>query len=432
MSPRSYRVLTCSGTILALWLHACADPGQITDEFTPLGPGDSDMLWIIDNSASMDDAQAQLMDNFADFGDGLPDGSTTRMGVTTTQAWPCTEDNTSEGCDDRHGTTGMVQREGTAPILLDPASAEDRERLREMVDVGVYGAQKERPLQVALMAACEASDLPAMSDFVSGHDDLKEDFPVGCSGSEWDTGHPLYEPCHCLPAQVELETYGTVYPTGLHNANAGLLRVETPLHVVVLTDEGDDTYTVWNLRDSPSCDEIDDGCACTHAEMLRLLQMIVPGIRVTVVGPGQGPDADEETRYDCNPQENDPCPLDFHFWSVAETDGMFVPLRVVDESGECATGQFASAMTDLLLIHPSTEWLALSAVNPDPATLEVILNTEPVPRLDAGSSCTGAAGAEGGFSYDPGRNAVALFGDCSAFPPDRIEVTYTLVEVLQD
>ena len=418
--------------LLTTLLLGCPEPGQVTDEFAPLGPGNSDMLWIIDNSASMDDAQAQLMNNFASFGNGLPDGSTTQMGVTTTQAWPCTEDNTSEGCDDRFGTTGVIQRDGNDPILLDPASAEDRERLREMVDVGVYGAQKERPLQVALMAACEASVLPATSDFVIGVDDLKLDFPAGCTGGEWDSDHPLYESCHCLPTQVDQDVYGTVYPTGLHNANAGLLRVGTPLHVVVLTDEGDDTCTMWNLLDTPSCKSGGDDCSCAHAEMLRLLRVVVPGVRVTVVGPGQGPDADEAARYECNPQENQTCPLDFHFWSVAETDGMFVPLHDLDDSGDCATGHFASAMTDLLLTHPSTEWLTLSAVNPNPSTIEILLNGEPVPELVEGASCTAVEGAEGGFSYESDRNAVALFGDCAAYPPDRVEVTYTTIEVVQD
>jgi len=431
MSTRRTRLLGYAVAALSAWFSGCPDPALVTDSFSPLGPGDTDMLWIIDNSASMDDAQAELLNGFAAFGNGLPDGSTTRLGVTTTQAWPCTEDNTSEGCDDVHGTTGMVQRDGTIPILLDPASAADRELFREMVDVGVDGAQKERPLQVALMAACEASDLPDASDFVLGIDDLKEDFPTGCSGSEWDGDHPLHEPCHCLPSQVDLDMVGTVYPAALHGANVGLLRAGNPLHVVVLTDEGDDTSTVWNLLDSPSCKTDEDACSCAHAEMLRLLSVAVPDLYISVIGPGQGPDADEATRYLCNPQENQPCPLDFNFWSTSGTEGMFVPLRVPDESGDCVTNDLAAAMTGLLLNHPGAEWLTLSSPNANPATVEVRLNTEPVPALEDGASCSSSEGAEGGFSFDPDRNAVALFGDCAAYPPDRVEVTYALMEILQ-
>ena len=423
-------VLAAGALLLTATVTACTDPGIVTDSFVPLGPDDVDMLWIIDNSASMDDAQAQLMSGFERFGNGLPDGSNTQMAVTTTQAWPCTEDNTSEGCDDVFGTTGMVRREGTAPYLLDPADADDRALLAELVDVGVHGAQKERPLQVTLMAFCEASALPAVSDFVPGVDDLKKDFPAGCSGEEWDTSHALYEPCHCLPAEVDLEIAYSVYTEPLRGANEGLLR-HNAAHVVVVTDEGDDTSTVWNLLDSASCaKETTDDCACMHAEMLRLTRIVVPEVRFTVIGPGQGPDADEETRYACNPQENEPCLLDFNFWSVSETDGLFVPLRLpVEGEDSCTHNDFGTAMTELLLSHPSTEWLALSNP-PDPATIEVELDDEFVPSLADGGSCTDAG--TGGWSYDLARRAVALTGDCTPAPPDTVKVRYQVSEVEVD
>ncbi len=411
--------------VLVLWTAGCSDPGLYTDTYEVVGPGDVDMLWVIDNSASMDDAQAQLLLNFEAFGNGLPDGSTTQMALTTTQAWPCTEDDSSLGCDDGFGTTGMVRRIGPAPVLLDPADADDRELFREIADVGLDGAQKERLLQVTLMALCEASDLPAVSDFVAGVDDLKEDFPSGCSGDSWNTAHPLYEPCHCLPANAELQLGPTVVKTPLHDANDGLLRGNA-LHVVAVTDEGDETFTVEALGDSETCDAYppSEDCRCKHVEMLRLLRMVVPELHISVIGPGQGPDAPEEDAYVCNPQENVVCALDFHFWSVEETDGLFSPVQVPrEDTGECGGNNFATAMSDLLLRHPSAEWLALTSF-PDISTLEVDLNGVPVPNLNVAGSCTGLPGAEGGWTYSINRRAVRLVGDCTPYPPDTVEVRY--------
>jgi hypothetical protein len=416
---------TVSAAFVLLW--GCSDPRLMTDSFEVSGPGDVDMLWVIDNSASMDDAQAQLLLNFGEFGKGLPDGSTTQMALTTTQAWPCTEDNSSDGCDDVFGTTGMVRRIGTSPALLDPANADDRDVFRELADVGVDGAQKERLLQATLMAVCEASDLPPISDFIAGVDDLKEDFPFGCSGDSWSSDHPLYEPCRCLPSNAELQLGATVVKTPLHHANEGLLRGNA-LHVVAVTDEGDETFTIEALEDTESCDGYHpsdpEQCWCGHSEMLRLLRMVVPQLHISVIGPGQGPDAPAEDAYVCNPQENEPCALDWHFWSVAETDGLFAPVQVPrEDSDECGHNNFADAMSDLLLSHPAAEWLALTSY-PDISTIEVELNGVTAPNLKAGSSCTGFPGAEGGWTYSINRMAVRLVGDCTPYPPDVVEVRY--------
>jgi hypothetical protein len=430
MGPQSRFFATAAA--VAFLITGCADTLQTIDTFEVSGPGDVDMLWVIDNSASMDDAQAQLLLNFSSFGTGLPDGSTTQMALTTTQAWPCTEDNSSVACDDVFGTTGMVRRMGTYPALMDPADADDRELFRDLADVGVNGAQKERLLQATLMALCEASDLPPISDFVAGVDDLKADFPFGCSGDAWNAEHPLYEPCHCLPLNAQLQLGAAVVKTPLHNANEGLLRGNA-LHVVAVTDEGDETFTVDALEDTPACEGYHpndpEQCGCGHSEMLRLLRTVVPQLHISVIGPGQGPDAGEDDAYVCNPQANETCALDWHFWSVAETDGLFTPVQVPqDDSDECGHNNFADAMSDLLLSHPSAEWLPLTSF-PDISTIQVELNGVGAPNLKAESSCTGLPGAEGGWTYSLNRQAVRLVGDCTPYPPDVVDVSYDNIGV---
>jgi len=414
---------------VACLLTSGCDSGRVVDTYTAQGPGDVDMLWILDNSASMHDAQILLQDSFGAFVDGLPDDTATRIAITSTQAWPCTEDISSEACNDRKGSTGRVIHRDGEPAFLDPTDPADQVLFGELADVGIHGAGYERGLQVALLAACEAVELPPVSDFVPGVDDLKWDFPVGCSGDSWDPTHPLYEACHCLPKQVEMEIDSHLTTVGLHGVNAGLLRGDA-LHVVIVTDEGDTSGDIVSLK-LQECDvPPDEVCGCMHETLLRLLYTVVDNATVSVIGPGQGPDAEEDTRYQCNPMGNDRCLLDFHHWSVEETGGTFVPILYPDDDYDpdvapemCHHGVFADAMAELVLAHPTDEWFALSHF-PDSETLQVRLNGKRIPAAEEGSGCTDATFGGGGWTYDPLRRAVALEGDCTAFPPDTVKISY--------
>ena len=60
---------------LVAFLAACRDdglrnappPGQRTDSYAQLGASRVDVLWVVDNSGSMEPRQQQLADNFASF-----------------------------------------------------------------------------------------------------------------------------------------------------------------------------------------------------------------------------------------------------------------------------------------------------------------------------------------------------------------------------
>jgi len=404
---------------LLLALVGCPDAPLLSDHWDAAGPGDVDMLWVIDNSESMADAQLQLTENFHAFVNALPDTSTTRMGITTTQAWPCAEDE-HPMCDDEAGTSGRLRQLGGSPALLDPASAADQELFQQLAHVGVHGSGFERATQAALMAVCAATPLPEASDFVPGTDDLREDFPEGCSGDEWDPSHELYDACHCLPREVQDDG-----PEILHGANVGLLRGDNPLHVVVLTDEGDDTSSLEALGDG-ACDDLEGEaiCDCRLERMLALLRDVVSDVRVSVIGPGQGPFSAPEQRYLCNPMGSTACALEFYFDAVDRTDGLFAPiLDPVDLAMECQPAELATALSDLVLFHPSIEWFELSVV-PDLATLTVRKNDDEMPHYTEGGSCNPDAPSTGGWVYEPTFRAVSLVGDCTAFPGDTVSVTY--------
>ncbi len=419
MRERIANPIALGALAAALAVLGCPDAPILTDTFDARGPGDVDMLWVIDNSESMADAQLQLTENFHAFVRALPESSTTQMGITTTQAWPCAADEHPQ-CDDEVGTAGRLRRHGSAPALLDPSVEADQALFQQLAHVGIHGSGFERALQAALMAACEARALPDVSDFVGATDDLREDFPHGCSGEWWDPGHEYYDACHCLPREVETPTG----PTMLHGANAGLLRGDNPLHVVVLADEGDDTCSLEALGDG-ACDDLDgdEQCDCRLAEMLRLLRDVVGDVRISVIGPGQGP-ATPEQQYLCNPMGSTKCAMDFYFGAVGRTEGLFAPLLEPGDLGaDCLPAELAPALADLVLFHPSIEWFSLSVV-PDQATIAVFKNDDPMPAFGDGTSCNPDAPSEGGWVYDSAHRGVSLVGDCTAFPGDTVRIEY--------
>ena len=425
------------GVLLASWLTGCPEKGTLTDSFVAQGPGNVDMLWIIDNSKSMFDARGQLARSFSAFVDALPENSTTQMAITTTQAWPCGDSGLTGSCDDSVGTAGRIRRHEGHIALLDPNDSDDQELFEQLAFVDVHGLGFERPMQAALMAICEAVELPDVeSDFVFEDDDLDENFPSDCSETNWeDAGygdHPYYEACHCLPDEINYQWYqdqeGQVHPDvfpQLKNANMGLLRGDNPLHVVVVTDEGDKTSELDDYGGA-DCEEMtgDELCDCRLDHYLGLLQSIVPNLFVSVIGPGQGPGADEDIRYNCNPMSSDACPLEFLFDSVTETGGSFSPILEWQADNEtCLEADFSPALADLVLHHPAIEWFRLTAV-PEVNTIVVTINDRDIPSYESGGSCVEGGITTGGWSYDGDRRGVSIIGDCTAIASDAVKITY--------
>ncbi len=116
------------------------------DTFYQEPPADVDILWVVDNSPSMAQEQAEVARSFADFIGHLEDTNIDfHIGVITTDI------------DEENDLAGHLL--GDPPVIT--AEMEDFEReFNERVQVGVKGSDKERGLEAAYMAVTE----PMVSD----------------------------------------------------------------------------------------------------------------------------------------------------------------------------------------------------------------------------------------------------------------------------
>lgn len=126
----------------------------ITDHFTQLDPMRSDILWVIDSSASMEDEQQALADNFPHFIDFFEErGLSFRLAVTTTNFM---DDNSEVGLD------GAFTGE---PAWLTESTEDLEAAFVERALVGIDpGHRYEKGLAAAYGAI--ADPWPASEDFV--------------------------------------------------------------------------------------------------------------------------------------------------------------------------------------------------------------------------------------------------------------------------
>jgi len=114
-----------------------------------------DMIWIMDNSSSMDDEQDDLANNFDIFiNEFARNGADFRMGITTT---------------DTTGTGGVYLHDGVfqgALPVLDSSMPEDviKTNFKSTIKVGITGSFVERGLLAAEMAVQKNSD-PTSANF---------------------------------------------------------------------------------------------------------------------------------------------------------------------------------------------------------------------------------------------------------------------------
>jgi hypothetical protein len=188
-------------------LAACADKGAshitqtTTETFAQVPATSADILWVVDNSISMQEEQYKVMDGAAAFVDTFERvGVDFHLGVITTDVVPS------------HGQAGILQ--GTPPYLTD-ADPDYIEEFKNNVDVGIYGDDQESGLEAAMLALTEPNVSGVNAGFLreearlsiivlSDEEDCSDFGTLFTDDSSEEGGRACYEDVAELPAVADI------------------------------------------------------------------------------------------------------------------------------------------------------------------------------------------------------------------------------------
>lgn len=320
-------------SLLALVLVGCKPDDTIkvnttiTETFEQSPTAKADILWVVDNSVSMEEEQRMVMDGAGAFVDTFDStGIDFHLGLITT-------DVVSEDA-------GVLV--GTPPYLT--ADTEDyTELFREKVDVGIAGDDQESGFEAALLALTA----------------------------------PLTE-----------------------GANAGFLRDDASLAIIVLSDEDDcsDWGTLEDTRTDACYEYADELPPVTDiVEMLRALKADPTQVTFSgIIGPDDSScrTARPGTRY---------------HEAIGLMDGL---------EGNICAADYQAIMRDLGLVATGLIYEFPLTYGANEGTIQVTVTT------DAGASYEVPEDEENGWIYDASGPLIKFVGD--GVPPrgSRVTVTY--------
>ena len=206
---------TCVATALTGLVVGCQSDGELvratySDTFFQVPTDAVDILWVVDNSLSMADEQAQVAEKFGDFIISLEKSELDfHIGVVTTDM---------DHADDR----GKLKAPEGEEVFLSPDTEDYVERFRERVQVGIDGSDKEKGIDAAFNALSE----PLISSWNAGF--LREDATLSiiyvsdendCTDrgalAGYDNGLACYENSDQLVSMYELiEDYSGLKTSG--------------------------------------------------------------------------------------------------------------------------------------------------------------------------------------------------------------------------
>lgn len=395
---------------------------------------DVDILWVIDNSNSMDRIQEEVqlhfgsfISNFANISDeeGVEFDYDTVFDATV--AWAEFVSNqerflnynmgvvTTDMSASGNGNQGNIRSPSNigspdcgTPAVVTPQSANPAGEFINLVDVGVTGAGDEQPVYAAAVAMCKGKDASWWS--------LLDDRP--------DT-----DPVKVVCSQV---------PEAQRACNEGFFRTDAASVVIVVSDEGDDTERLETL---PPPDQLSDcvlahnddpffgECDCRISWWLDFFDGIGQPVVFATIGPTYQFESDDSVLCDgstvnypgpCNPFGSNTCAVDFHQEMACQTGGLFTPIEQtgeLDDPTTCETSNFEAALGNIgaLVSNLSRAWV-LSAI-PDETTIVVVRNDdEVIPRL--------ADAPSGGWIYRPQSRSVSFRGEALPSYEDVIDIYY--------
>ena len=393
----------------------------------------ADILFVIDNSSSMQDESAAMGTNFAVFIQTLTD--------TTTGADQVTEDlsdavgnylnyTAARGrfIDYRIGitTTTMDYAGNGASADIDPGEAGTL-----VGDVVVKGESDVlEGFQQNLMcdATCWSEASVPSDDGYSCGDPIEgsisyEALECLCAPTDWaDQDHcgsgneeHLESALMALCRSVEDPPdvcfgYGNDVPTviesevedgGSYKKNGDFLREDSTILVVFVTDEGDNSRRLDNGEDDPSV-------------YLDAFEDFDRSIRFVAIGP---PWNQETKEFTCNSGNATADATERLQTMASETGGFYRDISQEGASGDCEVADFAEYLRDLgeLLANLSSSFQLQSI--PDITTIRVWVNNEEVPQAqltaEVGDAATVGCDVQAeycnGWTYDSAQNSVVFW-----------------------
>ncbi len=380
-----------------------------------------DILWVVDNSNSMASAQAEVQANFGDFiaefanldsdeGQELAYNSVTdatvafaeylqnqerflnyHMGVTTTDVA-----NSGNGTQGNIRSLGAVGGAGSCepPAILTPQSDDVLADFTSLVDVGVSGSGSETGTLAAAYAMCKGQDTAFWEGLAS---------------------RPDNDPIKVVCQQV---------PDDQRTCNSGFFREGAASVVIVVSDEGDDSYRngflpppVWvDQCQNEHLAELTFGeCDCRMSWFLDFFEGMDAPVVFATIGPTYQAGSEVTAWCDgtersipgpCNEFGSDVCGLDFYQQMACLTGGLFSPIKVTtveDDPTTCALTDFQESLRNIgaLVSGLSAGW-RLSMI-PDEDTITVIVDGEIVQSREDQPS--------GGWSYSPRDRSIRFSGE---------------------
>jgi hypothetical protein len=395
--------------------------------------GSVDILWVVDNSSSMTEIHAEIQVNFGafinNFGNiegglgeldynNVTDAVTSwaefqnnkeafldfQMGVTTT-------DIESPG-NGRQGNVRSKSAIGSAdtcnPKALTGADAREGTLagdFQELIDVGTEGSGSETGIAAAAFALCKGQD----QAFYDALTDRADDDPV--------------------------RVLCSAVPVAERSCNAGFFRPEAATVIVIVSDEGDDSYrsgehppgeTVADCVKDHNDDPLFGQCDCRlewwmeffDAMGLVVFATIGPTYQASTVNVPWCDGSVLNFQGPCNAFGADVCAIDFYQQAACLSSGLFTPIQTTpdDDPLNCELANFELALTNIgqLISNLSAGW-RLSVV-PDPDSIQVFVNDVTVPHVSEAPS--------GGWRYIPNQRNIGFTGEALPDFNDTVDIYY--------
>ena len=379
---------------------------------------DADILFVIDNSASMAEETAALGGNFDAFIQTLTSSeganpateslsdAVDNFVVYTQQRGKFLDYNlaltsTSGGFDGGSPDVGEAGRFFAEPVSKDDEDVGNSFRRQLLCEAAYWQGAAIEPGET--MDTCEAPPLDAEGrpTITQGYLDCFcgpgawEDNLQG-SGREEPLEAALLALCRASPEPPELcYDNRSVFPDTEEFANEGWLRDGSTVLVVIVSDEGDDS------RRLTTGDDVAQAYIDAFAAFERT-------IKVVAIAPG----LDETTGAVICPSTSIPTYSLERLMSVTESSGGFYRSVAQGEGESCRVSPFDEYLRDLgALLANLTTAFQLQSV-PDVSTIRVWINDEVVPESPVLSGEAGQPDATygAGWSYDPAENSITFWG----------------------